>query len=69
MARYDRPADDLKILPGIMPVVGKTQAEAEDYHEELQQLVLPQDGGRRCRPLGGEVPRPCRRRAAQLADF
>jgi FMN-dependent oxidoreductase (nitrilotriacetate monooxygenase family) len=44
MPRYGRAADDLKIMPGIMPIAGKTQAEAEDYHEELQQLVLPQVG-------------------------
>jgi FMN-dependent oxidoreductase (nitrilotriacetate monooxygenase family) len=44
LARYGRAPDDLKVMPGVMPIVGRTQAEAESYHEELQQLVLPQVG-------------------------
>jgi FMN-dependent oxidoreductase (nitrilotriacetate monooxygenase family) len=41
---YGRTADQLKIMPGIFPVVGATEAEAKEKEQELQQLVLPQVG-------------------------
>jgi N-acetyl-S-(2-succino)cysteine monooxygenase len=37
--RYGRGPDDIRILPGIMPVVGRTRAEAEDKYAVLQGLV------------------------------
>ena len=36
-----RHPDEVKIMPGIFPVVGRTQAEAEDKFEQLQSLVDP----------------------------
>ncbi|GLK87675.1 LLM class flavin-dependent oxidoreductase [Pseudomonas turukhanskensis] len=36
---YGRTADQLKIMPGISPVIGHTQSEAEDKYAELQDLV------------------------------
>ncbi|MDP9971681.1 FMN-dependent oxidoreductase (nitrilotriacetate monooxygenase family) [Variovorax paradoxus] len=38
---HGRHPDDVKIMPGIFPVVGRTQAEAEEKFEQLQQLVHP----------------------------
>jgi N-acetyl-S-(2-succino)cysteine monooxygenase len=41
---YGRTAEELKIMPGILPVIGSTEAEARDLEAELQELVLPQVG-------------------------
>ncbi|MFB2552403.1 LLM class flavin-dependent oxidoreductase [Ensifer soli] len=34
-----RNADDLRVLPGIFPVIGATRADAEDRYAELQHLI------------------------------
>ena len=39
-----RSEESLKIMPGLFPIVGKTQAEAEEKWKVLQALVLPKDG-------------------------
>jgi alkanesulfonate monooxygenase len=44
MARYGRHPDELKIMPGISPVVGKTQEEAEAKFRALQDLIHPSVG-------------------------
>lgn len=36
-----RAADSLKVLPGIVPVIGRTRREALDLERELKELVLP----------------------------
>jgi FMN-dependent oxidoreductase (nitrilotriacetate monooxygenase family) len=36
---YGRHPDDLKILPGFVPIVGRTDAEAEDHYLALQSLI------------------------------
>ena len=41
MARYGRPPEALKILPGVSIYVGRTAAEAEEFYEELQSLISP----------------------------
>lgn len=41
LARYGRTHDDVKIMPGIFPVVGRTEAEAQEKFEQLQSLVDP----------------------------
>ncbi len=38
---YGREPDDIKIMPGIFPVIGRTQAEAEDKFARLQDLIHP----------------------------
>jgi len=38
---YGRNQDDLKIMPGLSPVVGRTKAEAEDKFAALQNLIDP----------------------------
>ena len=41
-AANGRSPDDIKIMPGITPVLGRTEAEAREKYEELQAL-LPDD--------------------------
>ncbi len=41
MAKYGRDQDELKIMPGIFPVVAPSQAEAEDKFAQLQDLIQP----------------------------
>jgi N-acetyl-S-(2-succino)cysteine monooxygenase len=40
-AQHGRAPDAIKILPGIMPVIGRTTAEAEAKYERLQSLIHP----------------------------
>ncbi|TGS41079.1 MULTISPECIES: LLM class flavin-dependent oxidoreductase [unclassified Mesorhizobium] len=44
MAAYGREPDDIKIMPGVSPVVAETEAEAREKFEELQELI-PDDVG------------------------
>ncbi|MDE1164913.1 MAG: LLM class flavin-dependent oxidoreductase [Pseudomonas sp.] len=44
LAAYGRQPQDLKIMPGISPVIGRTQAEAEDKYAQLQDLLDPRVG-------------------------
>jgi FMN-dependent oxidoreductase (nitrilotriacetate monooxygenase family) len=55
LAKYARSADDLKILPGIFPVVGRTQSEAEEKFEALQDLVQPEVGVALISTLAGGI--------------
>ncbi len=41
MARYGRAPDELKIMPGVFPVVGRTENEAHDKFGALQTLIDP----------------------------
>jgi alkanesulfonate monooxygenase len=41
MAKYGRTPDQLKIMPGIMAVPGRTRQEAQDTYQVLQDLVQP----------------------------
>ncbi|EWY38596.1 monooxygenase [Skermanella stibiiresistens SB22] len=43
-AANGRSPDDIRILPGIFPVVGRTEAEAREKFEELQNLIHPSVG-------------------------
>jgi FMN-dependent oxidoreductase (nitrilotriacetate monooxygenase family) len=36
---FGRAPDDIKIFPGIMPIVGRTESEAREKYEELRELV------------------------------
>lgn len=38
---YGRDPDAIKIMPGIFPVIGRSQAEAEDKFARLQNLIHP----------------------------
>ncbi|MEH2460655.1 LLM class flavin-dependent oxidoreductase [Nostoc sp.] len=41
LAKYGRSPDHLKIMPGVFPVIGKTEQEAKDKYEQLQELIHP----------------------------
>jgi len=44
LAKYGRSPDELKVMPGIFPVVGRTEVEAREKFEALQDLVQPEVG-------------------------
>ena len=44
LPRYGRTRNDIKILPGIYPVVGRTEAEAREKFDYLQSLIHPSVG-------------------------
>ena len=65
MAKYGRDPGDLKILPALRPVVGRTQQEARAKFDQLQDLLDPLVGLNRLNsafgdlsgyPLDGPVP-------------
>ena len=65
LGKYGRDADDLKILPALRPVVGKTATEARAKYDQLQELLDPLVGLARLNqtfgdlsgyPLDGPVP-------------
>jgi alkanesulfonate monooxygenase len=71
MARYGREPGQLRIMPGIMAVPGRTRQEAQDSYDVLQELVQPVVGlGALANYLGdlsghdldGPVPEPANRR-------
>lgn len=41
-AKFGRNPETLKILPGIVPILGSTEAEAQQLAEELDSLILPE---------------------------
>lgn len=41
LPKWGRTADQLKILPGISPFVGRSEAEAKEKFEQLQSLIDP----------------------------
>jgi FMN-dependent oxidoreductase (nitrilotriacetate monooxygenase family) len=44
MLRYGRTADQLCILPGLAPIIGRTTAEAKEREQELNEYILPHYG-------------------------
>ncbi|MFZ3237900.1 MAG: LLM class flavin-dependent oxidoreductase [Stellaceae bacterium] len=44
MARYGRPPEALKIMPGLNVIVGHTAKEAEEKHRFLQSKIHPDVG-------------------------
>jgi len=43
-ARYGRTPDEIKILPGISPIIGRTEAEAHEREALLNSLITPDYG-------------------------
>jgi alkanesulfonate monooxygenase len=41
MAEHGRSPDEMKIMPGLSAVVGRTEAEANEKYEHLQSLIHP----------------------------
>ncbi|WP_131769449.1 LLM class flavin-dependent oxidoreductase [Candidatus Protofrankia californiensis] len=44
LARYGRAPEDVKILPGICPIIGDTEVRARELEEELTALQIPEYG-------------------------
>ena len=44
LPRHGRSPDQLSVLPGLMPFIGRTQWEAEDRFAKLQAMIDPQVG-------------------------
>jgi FMN-dependent oxidoreductase (nitrilotriacetate monooxygenase family) len=44
LAKFGRAPEDLKIMPGLVPLIGESQQEADDKFERLQSLVHPEVG-------------------------
>jgi N-acetyl-S-(2-succino)cysteine monooxygenase len=55
LPKYGRHADDLKILPALRPVVGRTSEEARAKFEQLQQLLDPLVGLARLSQTFGDL--------------
>jgi FMN-dependent oxidoreductase (nitrilotriacetate monooxygenase family) len=67
LGRYGRMPNDLKIMPGLLPIVGRTEAEARAKHQQLQDLIHPLVGLAHVYgpmgdlsgyPIDGPVPEP-----------
>ncbi len=52
-ALHGRGPDEIRIFPGIMPIVGRTAAEAQDKYDELRDLVDDATGLRSVARLSG----------------
>ncbi|WP_226793870.1 LLM class flavin-dependent oxidoreductase [Bacillus sp. B1-b2] len=44
MNLFNRKRESLSIMPGFMPIVGATEAEAKEKYEALQELIIPKAG-------------------------
>lgn len=44
MAKYGREPDDMKIMPGLSVIVGRSEQEAQDKFQTLQDLIHPEIG-------------------------
>ncbi|ACT51014.1 LLM class flavin-dependent oxidoreductase [Methylovorus glucosotrophus] len=44
LAQHGRDPDSLKVMPGVMPIIGRTEAEAQEKYEQLQSLIDPAVG-------------------------
>ncbi|KAF1049178.1 MAG: Nitrilotriacetate monooxygenase component A [Xylophilus sp.] len=53
-ARLGRDPDQIKILPGVYPVIGRTEQEALDKIEQLRALIDPRIGLSLLGSLGGQ---------------
>jgi FMN-dependent oxidoreductase (nitrilotriacetate monooxygenase family) len=44
LTKYGRTPDQLKIMPGVFPVIGSTEKEAKEKYDQLQNLIHPAVG-------------------------
>jgi alkanesulfonate monooxygenase len=44
LAKYGRSPEQLKVMPGVMPVIGRSEQEARDKYQLLQELIHPSVG-------------------------
>lgn len=55
LARYGRDRDELKIMPGIFPVIGRTEEEAQEKFRQIQDLIHPAVGLSMLAGMAGNV--------------
>ena len=55
MAKYGRDPDHLQIMPALVPIVGRTEAEAKSKLDRLQSLIDPLIGQARMYGLMGDL--------------
>ncbi len=55
-ARYGRPPESILIMPGVLAVVGRTKAEAEDKYDGCQSLIHPELGVATLSDMVGDGP-------------
>src|SRR5262249_59991154 len=55
LAKFGRAAEDMKIMPGFTPIVGRTREEARAKFDRLQELVEPLVGLARIAPDLGDL--------------
>ncbi|MBX3537458.1 MAG: LLM class flavin-dependent oxidoreductase [Chelatococcus sp.] len=55
MGKFSRERDEIKIMPGVVPFVGRTQEEADENFQKMQSLILPEVGLALLRELLGGV--------------
>ncbi|WP_206951867.1 LLM class flavin-dependent oxidoreductase [Trinickia acidisoli] len=55
LAKYGRQPDHLQIMPGVFPVIGRTQEEANEKFEALQALIHPTVGLSLLSNMSGEI--------------
>ena len=58
MAKYGRAPDELAVLPGVMPIVGDSDAEAREKLAKLQSWITPDQCRRRWSPAGSATTSP-----------
>jgi FMN-dependent oxidoreductase (nitrilotriacetate monooxygenase family) len=44
LVKYGRSPEQLKILPGICPIIGRTESEAKEKEQQLNELTVPEYG-------------------------
>jgi FMN-dependent oxidoreductase (nitrilotriacetate monooxygenase family) len=44
LSKYGRKPEQLKILPGICPIIGETESEAKEREQQLNELTVPDYG-------------------------
>jgi N-acetyl-S-(2-succino)cysteine monooxygenase len=52
---HGRNPDDLRILPGIMPILGRTEAEAKEHYLHLQSLITDDQAMRTLDRISGGI--------------
>jgi FMN-dependent oxidoreductase (nitrilotriacetate monooxygenase family) len=55
LAKYGRNPDHLKIMPGVFPVIGRTEEEAKEKFDRIQELIHPNVGLSLLTGMLGEV--------------
>ena len=43
MEKHGRPTDSLRVMPGVVPIVGRTNAEAREKFDAIQRLIEPDE--------------------------